>query len=187
MGEVGDRSPAVSSSAIIVALAVVIGFPAAASAVSGSAVFVTDPVTGAGARVDAAGKLQVAEATPKNFIMQSHNVLASGKIVLATPSASHALVITSLAIDTYLDAAPGAFDYLEFFISHANATCGLSAGDVDVLNPATIGETVVPFQPGIVVPAGRSLCVVDGDAAHLQADVFAYGYIVPAAAAPTGS
>jgi hypothetical protein len=174
-------------SAIIITLAVVAAFPAAANAVSGSSVFVTNPVTGTVAAVDATGKLQVAEATPKNFFVDSRNVFASGAMVVVAPSAGHALVVTSLAIDTYMDTTPGGLDFLELYISHANATCGLHAVDIDVLNPATIGQTVVPFQPGLVVPAGRALCVLDGDATHLQADVFAYGYLIPAAAAPAGA
>ena len=63
-------------------------------------------------------------------------------------------------------------------------TSGLTAAN---LNPATVGETVIPFQPGLVVPAGRALYTFNFDPTNIGAEVYASASAVAAAAAPTGA
>src|ERR1700688_3251616 len=92
--------------AIIVTLAIVIGFPVAAFAVTGSSVFVTDAHTGAHAAVNAAGGLSVAGTvtatpTPPNasyttFTIASESLPCS-PVTPAVP-AGRALVVTSISV-----------------------------------------------------------------------------------------
>jgi hypothetical protein len=189
---------------IVVTLAVVIGFPVAANGViSGSNVFVTNSTTGKRAVVSSTGALSVGgsvtatEASPQSFIVGAADpTTAVGTDIftpLATPPAGKAIVVTSVAVDTFQDDTPGSGEYIGIAISKTDATCGnvvanppagLNLADV---NPGSVGATVMPFQPGVVVPAGRALCVQNTDESHLGAEVFAYGYLVPAASAPTGA
>jgi hypothetical protein len=180
--------------AIIMTLTVVIGFPVAAFAASGSNVFITDSTSHVHASVNSAGELNVAEASPLSFVTGTKNLEAiptNTWAPLVAPSSSHALVITSIAVDTFSVATPGANQNVDFAVSASDASCaalvtpgGLGVADI---NPGSVGETVIPFQPGIVVPANRALCVKNTDNVHLGAEAYAYGYRIPAAAAPTAN
>ncbi len=94
-------------SAIIITLAIVIGFPVAAFAVTGSNVFVTDAASGTHAKVNASGQLSVAatgsvtatQAAPSAFYQKTgggnFGTDGSGHVTLCTPalpSARHSLL-----------------------------------------------------------------------------------------------
>ena len=179
---------------ILVALIVMTLFPVGAWAVSGSNVFVTDSQSGAHATVNAAGALTVNEASPKTFYANAASEAGDGLDVytpLATPATGHALVITSVVVNVGKITTPDQSVHVDLAISKGGATCQ----QVSKLNtfyplasvtPSNRGATVIPFQPGIPIPAGRSLCTSEGDPANLVATVYAYGYTVPASATTPG-
>ena len=55
------------------------------------------------------------------------------------------------------------------------------------INPGGIGTITVPFDPGLVIPPNRSLCVKNWDTTNVQAEVFVYGFVIPSSAAPVGT
>jgi hypothetical protein len=181
--------------AIIIAVVVMVMLPVGAWAVSGTSVFVTDAVNGTHATVIPTGQLNVGEAAPKNFIIGAVDpglVVGSGTFTpVLTADSTHALVITSALIDVYTDATPGAGDAIALAVSRTNATCSSVVQNgftfAAVVNPGSIGATDLPFQPGIVIPASRSLCAANFDEANLSAEVHAFGYKISAAAAPVGA
>ena len=178
---------------IIVTFALLLLFPIGAWAVSGSNVFVTDAASGQHASVNTTGALNVAQAGPKSFFYRGVPAdVATFKQVIAAPP-GRALVVTSIAYNVFKATVTGANHFIGIAVSKTNNTCaqvvidptsGLTAAN---LNPATVGETVTPFQPGLVVPAGRALCAFNIDPTNIGAEVYAYGFTVAAAAAPTGA
>jgi hypothetical protein len=175
---------------IIVVFALVLLAPIGAWAVSGSNVFITDPGSGQRAFVSGAGQVNVTASGAKAFYTHfTQLALVAGMSKAATPPNGRALVITSIVVDTYKDATPGASNNTEFFMSTADASCAhvnVSFPVVDT-NPGALGDTVLPFNPGLVVPGGRSLCVQNFSPSNLYAEVYVYGYTIPASAAPAGA
>jgi len=178
---------------IVVTFAVLLLFPIGAWAVSGSNVFVTDATSGQHAIVNGDGSLTVAQASPKNFFTRSTGAdSGTFKRIVAAPS-GHALVVTSIDIDIFVASLTGIGHNVEIAVSKTNNTCSATASDpashfpaLD-FNPGTIGLTVVPFQPGLVVPANRALCVLNSDPSHINAEVYVFGYQIPAGAAAAGA
>ena len=178
---------------IIVTFALLLLFPIGAWAVSGSNVFVTDAISGQHASVNTAGALNVAQAGPKSFFYRGVPAdVATFKQVIAAPP-GRALVFPSIAYNVFKATVTGANHFIGIAVSKTNDTCsqvvidptsGLTAAN---LNPATVGETVIPFQPGLVVPAGRALCAFNIDPTNIGAEVYAYGFTIAAASAPTGA
>ena len=114
------------------------------------------------------------------------------KKIVAAP-AGHALIVTSVDLDVYTASLTGIGHNVEGAVSQTNNTCSSVVSDpashltaLD-FNPGTIGMTVIPLQPGLVVPANRALCVVNADTTHVNVEVFVFGYQVPAGAAAAGA
>ena len=178
---------------IILTFAVLLLFPIGAWAVSGSNTFVTDATSGQHATVNGDGSLSATVASPKNFFVRSTPASSSSfKRIMAAPS-GHALVVTSIAFDVYIASLTGIGDQIEVAVSKTDNTCSHTVSDPASflpafdLNPAGIGDVVVPFQPGLVVPANRALCLLNADTGHISAEVYAYGYQIPAGAAAAGA
>jgi hypothetical protein len=179
--------------AIVIAVVAMVMFPVGAWAVSGSNVFLTDAVSGKRATVNPAGSLNVAQASPKTFVNRSKNPTTGHyeKVVAASPG--HALVITSVVFNVIKVTTPGPVASFALGISTHDASCTTVAFDhvndtpALIVNPGGIGPITVPFQPGLVVPPGRSLCVQNNDYPNNQAQLYAYGFTVPQAAAPPGA
>jgi hypothetical protein len=176
---------------IIVTFAVLLLFPIGAWAISGSNVFVTDATSGSHASVNG-GALTVAQASPKNLFVRSGPVGGTFARILK-PLPGKAAIVTSIVWDVYTAAATGASHNIAAAISATDTSCsslvldpatGFPAFD---FNPAGIGLTVVPFQPGLVIPANRALCVANFDTGNISAEVYVYGYYVAASAAPAGA
>ena len=178
---------------IVVTFALLLLFPIGAWAVSGSNAFVTDAVSGQHASVNTTGALNVAQAGPRSFFYRGVPAdVATFKQVIAAPP-GRALVVTSIAYNVFKATVTGTNHFIGIAVSKTNNTCaqvvidptsGLTAAN---LNPATVGETVIPFQPGLVVPAGRALCAFNFDPTNIGAEVYAYGFTIAAAAAPAGA
>ncbi len=168
-----------------------VAFPVGAWAVvTGSNVFVTDATSGAHAAVSSSGALTVAgsvtsnNASPKSLYVNS-SIPGATYVPAAAPPSGKALIVTSIAVDTDGPASFGSGSHAEFVISAADATCGTQApGLVGFVSPSALGVTSIAIPSGLVVPAKRALCVAaDG----IVAVVTVYGYLVPAASAPTGT
>jgi hypothetical protein len=174
--------------AIIITVVVMVMLPVGAC--------VTDAVSGAHASVLGTGQLSAAEAAPRNFITGAVDPSAVVATGIFTPvvraDSTHALVITSAELDIYKDANPGPGEAVALAVSRTDTTCNSVVVQHSfyfeaVVNPGVIGEVVLPFQPGIVIPARRSLCVVNLDETNLGAEVHVFGYRIAAAAGPAGA
>jgi hypothetical protein len=175
---------------IIVVFAVLLLAPIGAWAVSTSSVSVTDAGSGQHATVSASGQLKLTRAGAKGAFTGAAMISDENSHVLITSPARKALVVTSVFVDIYRASATGAGADVVVFVSHGDATCaapvmtnGVTAIDE---NPAGVGMTVYPFDPGLIVRAGRALCARNLDPADLSGEVMANGYMIPAAAAPSG-
>jgi hypothetical protein len=178
---------------IIVAIVVMALFPVGAWAASGSNAFVTDAVSGQHASVNSTGALNVAQSSPKSFFSAATLASQSSFEPVFVADASHAFIVTSVVVNVLDDTAVGAARKLRLAVSKKNGSCDNLAFDPQsniapiYFTPSGVGTEVEPFQPGFVVPAHRALCVANSDPLTVEADVFAYGFKVPAASAPAGS
>ena len=176
---------------IIVAIAVVAGFPFAAGAVTpGTSVFVTDPTSAVQAKVSTAGALNVSgsvsanNASPMNLYQLYSNPGASVWNLVAAPPTGKALIITSVVVDTS-SVTPALSQEVIFDVSTTDASCATVGSQLVHIHPATIGATTIPIPSGFVIPAKRALCA---EGTHnIISNTFVYGYLVPAGTAPPGS
>ena len=179
---------------IIVTVVAVALFPVGAWAISSANVVVTDSSSGARATVNGAGALTVNEASPKTFFGNAivPSDIQPGEFVpIATPAPGHALVITSLVVDVLKITTPDQSANVGFAVSTHDASCDTVVklqgfNDLVLTTPQTRGATVFPFQPGIPIPAGRALCLEQGNTNNLLSEDGAYGYTVPASATLPG-
>jgi hypothetical protein len=189
-------------------------FPATVWAVSGSSVFITDAVTGAHAKVDAARNLQVHQngtvtvagnvkatvagavtANPPTSSIYTSDFTSDDPCsaasppqctTVAKPSAGNALIVTEIHMDVWNAAATGAGDSVFFFIS-PDGSCTLNVASliaVDDVNPGGVGLVSLPINSGLVIPAGQALCVDNQAPANISAESYLFGYTVPANAVP---
>jgi len=199
---------------IVVTLLIVVAFPFAAFAVTGNNVFVTDASSGNRATV-AGGKLKVdtglsafgvvpvapvaPEIYPTSAIVHTDSGVAdfvtandctSVCATLLTPPAGKAAVVTSIHVNTYRVTATGSGHYLTIFRS-SDASCTLASDerDIEVFNPGAIGETLLQYNlpGGVPVPAGKALCLINGDTTNLAFEVSARGYAVASNAVPSSA
>src|SRR5262249_25771245 len=94
-----------------------------------------------------------------------------------------------VVVDVFRANTTGSGEQLIISISTQDATCshvGGILGLIDV-NPGSVGDSVFPFNPGFVIPAGRAPCGVATDYANVPGEAYAYGYSIPASAAPSGA
>jgi hypothetical protein len=138
--------------------------------VLGATVFRTD-IAGAGGAVNAAS----GPTSPSSWFHAAKFDLASGTgcKVAAEPPAGKALVVRQVRVDTFSDPTPGASQNVTLFLG-TSSSCGTTVADV---NPATIGQDIITFDPGLGVPAGSTLNVLVGGS--VQAEVYTDGYLVP--------
>lgn len=98
--------------------------------------------------------------------------------VVYGPPAGLAAVVTSIHVDVW--GLSGSDPFVQLYIG--NGACSANVKFLDEVDPASNGETVLPFSPGYVIPAGDALC---GSQAAESTFVSAIGYTIPAASAPT--
>jgi hypothetical protein len=147
---------------------------------TGSAVNIVDAtkpaqvaqVTASGA-VKVSGSVTATESSASNFVRSFAAGVTTACEVLIGPPAGKALIVREVLVDTYLDPTPGPGNGV-FVYSGA----GCTGYPVLEVNPATIGLTVIPLEPGLVVPAGSILYAVAGGG--VRADVQTVGYTVSA-------
>jgi hypothetical protein len=136
------------------------------------------------ADVTAAGQLETSPADVNSaFHSQPFGFFSNSNMVNEyTPPSGDAAVITSIHVDMGGVPASGALVDVDTGTSNGGfaAPCSASA-NVDQVDTATDGITILPYSPGYVLPAGQSLCAIVSSA---EAIVSAEGYLIPAADAP---
>ena len=149
------------------------------------------------ANVTTDGQLLTPQAAPASFFASSLAKIAQNgggvEVPVAVPNQGQALVITSVhvavtALFGQQNDGSGAF----FYIAANNPSSGLNCTNsevrpVDNVSPAATGTTVLPYDPGVAIPAGDQLCEVlateqNGDEIDETTGVF--GYSVPSADIP---
>ena len=133
------------------------------------------------ADVSPGGQLLTTSADPS----ASYNFLSAFSpdyTLAAQPPVGKALMITSLHFDVYSNPNPADDPYEE--IALYSGSCVGFITTIDEVDPASEGVTVLPYDPGIPVPAGDSLC---SDGVSLYGDLEASGYTVPSADVPAAA
>jgi hypothetical protein len=182
-----------STGTILGATAVFIALGGTAFAAGATVVNIADPTAPANvAKVDASGKLQTSgsvtntvntqQAAPSAYLHTTTFGLISsyGCVTFATPASGKAMILREVRVDVFSVTSTGPDQNIAIY---TGAHCdGSQVADV---NPATVGETVLPFDPGLGIKAGSGLSgFADGT---VQAEVYTDGYSVPSGAVPTGA
>jgi hypothetical protein len=98
-------------------------------------------------------------------------VAAEFYTIIGAPAAGQALVITSVHVNTL--ATGGQVGLL---ISSDGCASGTN---FDYVTPGSTGNTVLPYSPGVLVPAGDSVCAFPDGGPYA---ITVSGYSVPSAA-----
>ena len=170
--------------AILITLAVVIGFPVTAFAVTGSSVFVTDSHSGVHAAVNAAGGLSVAgtvTATPSPPNASYTNFTEASELVpcdQATPPvpAGRALVVTSITV--MMASGTGPIE-VTAEAAHPGSSCAL-VSPIDEVGIAGSGQSQTFSLPsGVPVKAGQVVGLsIGGGSGDALLSVGVHGYLV---------
>jgi hypothetical protein len=179
-----------STGTILGAVALFVALGGTALAATGTVVNIADPTTASHvAKVDANGKLQIGGgpvslsgtattqlAAPTAYVHRFGFDNSSSCTVIAQPPTGKAMIVRDVRIDVYEDPSPGISQLVALY---DDTTCSDLIADV---NPPTIGETVLPFDPGVGIPAGSSLSMVTNGS--VAAEVYTDGYSVPSNQVP---
>jgi hypothetical protein len=177
---------------IVVTFAVLLLFPVAAWATTGTTVFLTDHTTGKTATVNSVGALTVAGSvtaapTPPSL---TYNVVesASGACSNVTPAvpAGEALVVTSMTIwVTSVTTGPVVVD---IDAGTTASPCSASNNLNNLSLPNSGSSVIVPFPSGLAFKTGHTVSAAlsssSGDA-HVEVSV--HGYLVPSTQCHTSS
>jgi hypothetical protein len=172
--------------------AVFIALGGTAFAAGATVVNIADPTTRAHvARVNASGQLQTSGSTsvtntvntelaaPSTYVhAPAFNLMNSRACTLiAAPPTGKAMIAREVRINVSLDPSPGADQWVYIWDS---ASC--TGSPVAGVNPATIGEATLPFDPGLGVPANSGLSVLVGGS--VVAEAYTDGYSVASSLIP---
>ncbi len=126
------------------------------------------------------GGVTAREAPPNTFYRNYVAVNPGSCVAVATPPAGKALIVKTVSLN-FVTAAANQYIFLR--ISPASAPCGGST--VQYVFRPSVGIDVLPFEPGLAIPAGKVLGVfaspVGGDRT-----LAVTGYTVVASAVPAG-
>jgi hypothetical protein len=185
-----------STGTILGAVALFVALGGTALAATGTVVNIADPTTASHvAKVDANGKLQIGGgpvslsgtattqiAAPSAYVHRFGFDNSSTCTVIAQPPTGKAMIVRDVRIDVFQDPSPGISQLVALY---DDTTCSDLIGDV---NPPTVGETVLPFDPGLGIAAGSGLSMITNGS--VAAEVYTDGYSVPSnqvPAAPAGA
>jgi len=188
------RFPRPSTGTILGGVALFVALSGTAVAAAPTVVNIADPAAPAHkATVDATGHLKVGDgagpltvdgsvglAAPSAFVHGS--VLGMERpgcvLVFAAPTGK-ALIVRDVRVDVYGDPTPGSGNTISFY---TGTGCASIVADV---NPPGVGETVLPFDPGLAIPQGQGLYATTGG--NVEAETYADGYTVPATQVPASA
>jgi hypothetical protein len=169
---------------ILGAIALFIALGGTAFAASATVVNIADPTTPAHkAQVNSSGQLQTSGSTsitntvstelaPSSAFLHGENGAQSSRCsVVLTPPQGKAMIVRQVRINVFADPSPGESQDVAIF---TGIDCNSFVGEV---TPPTAGETILPFDPGLGIPAKSGLSAETGGS--VEAQVFADGYSVP--------
>jgi hypothetical protein len=123
------------------------------------------------------GTVNVQAAPPSSYLHQTgFGTSSNGCTVVARPPSGKAMIVRDVRVDVYQDPSPGVGQLIAIY---SDSTCSTLVGDV---NPSTVGETVLPFDPGLGIAASSSLSIVAQGS--VAAEVYTDGYSVPPGQVP---
>jgi hypothetical protein len=122
------------------------------------------------------------QVIPAKFFHQSTQPFNEACTTIATPPAGSALIIKQVRLDVQLEGQAGPSHNALFFVGNpAGGICGVTFL-ISQVNPPTVGQYVVPFDPGLGIPAGSVLsaeCI-----GGLSCLAYVDGFVVPADEVP---
>lgn len=177
-----------STGTILGAIAVFIALGGTAAAAA-TVVNIADPTTPANiAHVSSSGRLETAGsdsvtntvstqlAAPSTYL-HSEVEENAGCHAIAAPPSGKAMIVREVRVDVSQDPSPGVGQFVAIF---ADSNCaGLPVADV---NPPTIGETTLPFDPGVGIPANSGLSTLISGS--IEAELYTDGYSVASSQVP---
>jgi hypothetical protein len=190
------RFPKPSPAMVVAIIAVVIATAGTAFAATGQLVNIVDPGNASQeAKVYSSGNMKVGDGSGPERVdgtTTSREAPASALFhglafvgpngpctPLATPPAGKALILKSVALDTFTIGTPGIGKFAALFLGTAGCE-----NLVMEINPPGIGLINQPFEPGLGVPAGQRLWV---RAFEISAEADAFGYSTTASSVPASS
>ena len=78
------------------------------------------------------------------------------------------MIVREVRVDVFADPSPGPDEDLTIY---RDDSCARQVADV---NPATVGETVLPFDPGLGIPASSGISARAAGSVEAEAYVDAY-------------
>jgi hypothetical protein len=175
---------------IICVIVAAVAIPVGASAVTGSNTFVTDATTGTHAKVDSTGNLQTkvvggsVTAYPPGTAAFHALTFSCNQCAVAVPPSGKAVLITSIHLNMENVATTGDNDFISLYRA-TNSSCSTNEVEIGLVNPSGLGETVLPFEPGFPIQAGKALCIFNHDPSNLTFDVSAFGLTTAATGVPS--
>ncbi len=104
-------------------------------------------------------------------------------ILIASATSTTALVVSTIHLDTFADPTPGIGQFVSLSDWRGANCIGSPAGTYfQYVNPGGIGETDIPLERGLGVPAGGSFCAET--TGGVKMDISVSGYTVPANSVP---
>ena len=146
---------------LIGVIAALLLVPSVAEASGITLVHIAGGASGNQAEVTAAKQLLITPAQPVNTVQSQQQYFYSGHVFLpiVTAPAKYAIVVSNIAIDAYSVPTPGGANDLDVYLSPApHGACNSGQGWYHYFFPTGVGEMNLPVSPGLVVPAGWSLC-----------------------------
>lgn len=97
---------------------------------------------------------------------------------LVAPPAGKAAIVTQVRLDTYILPTPGQGVTVQLFL----APSGCTGNPVGAVTPGSFGQTVIPYTPGLAIPAGWALRAQNFNGVAHQ--ILVDGYYVTAKTVP---
>jgi hypothetical protein len=182
-----------STGTILGAIALFVALGGTALAATATVVNIADPTTPSRiAHVTSSGQLQTSGSTsvtntvstelaaPNTYVHRAVFDLTTSSNCdeIAAPPSGKAMIVREVRINVDEDPSPGSGQDIAIYDS---ADCSGSTEVADV-NPPTVGETIVPFDPGLGVPANSVLSADVGGS--VAAQVYTDGYSVASSQVP---
>jgi hypothetical protein len=124
-------------------------------------------------------QLLTTEANPASYFTGSQLAdTGGGTAVVYAALGGVAGIVKSIQVDVW--DLTGSDPYV--YLAVGNQSCSGLLVFIQEVDPATNGTTVLPQDPGLVVPAGDAICA---SANQLDSDVHVTGYTIAGASAPT--
>lgn len=98
---------------------------------------------------------------------------------LYSPPHGYSFVVTQIVTDTWENPTPGADNDVAIYTGTTSQNCKTEVNDV---NPPSFGDQVLPFTPGMVIPAGDDISAIAYGG--ISVELYGLGYLVPSADAP---